>query len=76
MESLLPNASPNQKALSLLYDTRSSLVHGSEILLSDSHPWVGFSDNKRAFDEYSIYDQAYILTKVLLYNWLYSRKHS
>src|SRR5207253_1709507 len=73
VEKWLPEAARDPKVLSLLYNTRSSLVHGSAILLRDSHPWIDFMENKQAFGEYGIYEQAYLLTKILLHSWLYGK---
>jgi hypothetical protein len=58
------------KAAGLLYTTRSSLVHGADILLHDSHPWIDFTKNKKAWEQRSDYTQAYLITKNALYNWL------
>ena len=76
VEKWLPVVARDQTALSLLYDTRSSLVHGSAVLLSDSHPWIQFEENKQAYNEYSIYDRAYILTKAVLNGWLHGGQYA
>lgn len=73
VEEWFPDAARFPSALGLLYNTRSSIVHGSGILLNDSHPWIHFMAHKQASDENGIYELAYLLTKKVLYNWLYGR---
>jgi hypothetical protein len=73
VEEWFPDATRYPNALGLLYNTRSTIVHGSGILLSDSHPWIYFMDYKQATDENGIYELANRLTKKVLYNWLYGR---
>jgi len=73
VETWFPDAARDPEALGLLYNTRSTAVHGSRMLLSDSHPWIHFTEHKQALDEYDTYRRAYLITKVVLYNWLYKR---
>ena len=73
VETWFPDAARDPEALGLLYNTRSTAVHGSAMLLSDSHPWIHFTEHKQALDEYDTYRRAYLITKVVLYNWLYMR---
>ncbi len=73
VEEWVPEAAQYTNALGLLYNTRSSIVHGSGILFNDSHPWIHFMAHKQASDEDGIYELAYRLTKKVLYNWLYGR---
>ena len=61
------------EAMGLLYKTRSNLVHGSEILLKDSQPWLSFMNNTKALQQYDVHGQAYLITKIVLLNWLHSR---
>ncbi len=42
VEQWVPDAARYPDVLGLLYSTRSSIVHGSGILLNDSHPWIDF----------------------------------
>lgn len=75
VEQWVPEAAQYTNALGLLYNTRSSIVHGSGILLNDSHPWIYFMAHKQASDENGIYELAYRLTKRVLFNWLYGVKY-
>jgi len=73
VEQWVPESAQFANALGLLYNTRSSIVHGSGILLNDSHPWIHFMAHQQASNENSIYSMAYRLTKIILYNWLYGK---
>ncbi len=74
VESYFPATANYQKALGLLYRTRSGLVHGSDVLLRDSHPWIFDLDNTKALQQGDIHRHAYLVTKIVLYNWLHSRQ--
>lgn len=74
VETWFPDAARYPEAIGLLYNTRSTAVHGSGILLSDSHPWIHFTEHKQALDEYDTYERAYLITKVVLYNSLHYRQ--
>lgn len=73
VESYFPATANNQQALGLLYKTRSGLVHGSDVLLRDLHPWVFDLESIKALQQGDIHRRAYLVTKFVLLNWLHSR---
>jgi len=73
VETQYPAMTQFPEAMGLLYKTRSNLVHGSEILLKDSQPWLSFMNNTKALQQYDVHGQAYLITKIVLLNWLHSR---
>ncbi|HUD19420.1 MAG TPA: hypothetical protein VMR81_03190 [Patescibacteria group bacterium] len=64
---------PNIKSFPIekntLYNTRSQLAHGLELLMSDLQPW-GFIMGAKEQEQRDLQSNLYRLTKIGIYNWL------
>jgi len=63
------------KEKELIYNVRSKLSHGLDLLMRDLEPWY-FIQNIRAEEQDILQRNLYFITRIAIYNWLWNRPHS
>jgi len=75
LTKFVPDLDTMKKEVSILYKTRSSMVHGSRLLQQDLRPWL-FTMNTVKEEEATLQRNLFFITHTAIYNWLWQTSTS